>query len=109
MAANTSSTNNDLEENKMATISESDEDTTQNKMAASSSKDDISQLNDKPSENNCDNDSNAAIDNDFDMEVVLQEEEGHENRVGINDLPDEILEYIIKLVSPYQDFRSCSR
>ena len=106
MAANTSSTNNDLEENKMATTSESDDETTQNKMTASSRKDD---MNDKPSENNCDNDSNAAIDNDVDMEVVQQEEEGHENRVGINDLPDEILEYIIKLVSPYQDFRSCSR
>ena len=28
---------------------------------------------------------------------------------GIDYIPDEILEYILKLVSPYQDFRSCSR
>lgn len=109
MAANTNSTDNDIEENKMATTSVPDDDATQNKMAASSSNDDVSQLNDKPGEYNCDNASNAAIDNDVDMEVVQQEEEEHENRVGINDLPDEILEYIIKLVSPYQDFRSCSR
>eukprot|EP00088_Acartia_fossae_P036709 TRINITY_DN3790_c1_g2_i3.p1 TRINITY_DN3790_c1_g2~~TRINITY_DN3790_c1_g2_i3.p1 ORF type:complete len:758 (-),score=164.78 TRINITY_DN3790_c1_g2_i3:359-2632(-) len=30
-------------------------------------------------------------------------------RSGIEDIPDEVLEYIFKLISPYQDFRSCAR
>ena len=28
---------------------------------------------------------------------------------GIEDLPDEVIEYILKLVSPYADFSACAR
>ena len=37
-------------------------------------------------------------------------EDGEEfNGVHISELPDEVLEYIFKLISPYVDFQSCYR
>jgi len=39
----------------------------------------------------------------------MEIDENINDKGGIDYIPDEILEYILKLVSPYQDFRSCSR
>lgn len=74
---------------------------TKNKMAASGTNDEESYIIENPGDYKCD--ENTAMDISVDQEKELV------YRVDINDLPDEILEYIIKLVSPYQDFRSCSR
>ena len=41
--------------------------------------------------------------------TAMEDNDNIIDEVGIDHLPDEILEYILKLVSPYQDFRSCSR
>ena len=51
----------------------------------------------------------TADDDNLGYQQMETEEVEEISSGSIQNIPDEVLEYIFKLISPYQDFRSCAR